>query len=125
MTSMTLQSADQTSEDQGQESNHSTKDIYSDDSDEECVQAHDAKRPKLNLPPESAKEQWARLDEEIVQKLDALIGKSTLEHKLAKLGDIVYSTCRDAYGVKQPKLITPPQKSRHQREMDNIRKRTK
>ena len=114
--------ADKTSENQGQDSNHSAKDIHADDSDEEFVQALDAKRQKLNLPPASAKMDWEKLDEKIVHQLDTLIGKSTLEHKLATFGDIVYGTCRDIYGVKQPRPKPPPQKSRRQREMDNIRK---
>lgn len=79
--------AGKTSENQGQESNHSAKDIQADNSDDEFVQALDPKRQKLNLPPASASKEWEELDDKIVRKLDRLIGKSTLEHKLATYGD--------------------------------------
>ena len=113
--------ADKTSEDQGQDKNHSATDIHAQTEDEELVQAHEAKREKLSLPPAKAKDQWEELDIRIVTKLNTLIGKSTLENKLSKYGDIVYSTCRDTCGVKQPKEKKQPQKSRRQRMMEDIR----
>lgn len=114
-------SADKTSEDQGQEVNHSATDIHALASDEELVQALDAKREKLRLPAANAKDQWEKLEEQLVAKLNTLIGKSTLDHKLATYGDIVYATCRDILGVQQPKEKKPPQKSRRQRMMEDIR----
>ena len=109
-------------DDQGQDLNHSAKDIHADGSGADFAQALNAKRGKLNLPPAGAKEQWEKLDEELVLKLNALIGKSTLEHKLDMYGDIIYSICRDTFGVKQPKTKTPPQKSRRQQQMESIRR---
>ena len=85
-------SADKTSEDQGQDKNHSATDIHALTDDEELVQALEAKREKLSLPPANAKDLWEELDNQIVAKLDALLGKSTLEHKLSTYGDIVYAT---------------------------------
>ena len=114
--------AGETLDDQGQDLNHSAKDIHADGSGADFVQALNAKRGKLNLPPAGAKEQWEKLDEELVLKLNALIGNSTLEHKLDTYGDIIYSICRDTYGVKQPKTKTPPQKSRRQQQMESIRR---
>ena len=114
-------SADKTSEDQGQDNNHSAADIHALTSDEDFVQALEARREKLNLPSANAKDQWERLDEQIVAKLDALLKKSTLEHKLASYGDIVYSTCRDIFGVEKPREAKLPQKSRRQRLMETIR----
>ena len=114
-------SADKTSEDQGQDNNHSATDFHALTSEEEVMQTLDAKREKLSLPSADAKEEWEKLDEQIVAKLDAMLGKSTLEHKLATYGDIVYSTCRDAHGVQKPKEKKPPQKSRRQLMMETIR----
>ena len=51
---------------------------------------------------------WRGLMSKLFAKLDALIGKSTLEHKLATYRDIVYSTCRDTIGVQKPKEKKPP-----------------
>ena len=85
------------------------------------MQALDAKREKLSLPPANTKDLWKELDNQSVAKLDALLGKSTLEHKLSTYGDIVYATCRDICGVKELKEKKPPQKSRRQRMMENIR----
>ena len=117
--------AGETLENQSQDSNHSAKDIHAEDSDEEFAQACDAKRPKLKLPPANAKEEWEKLDEKIVRRLEELVGGSTLDHKLDTFGDIIYATCRDTYGVKIPTVKKPPQKSRRQQEMDMIRKRKK
>ena len=114
-------SADKTLEDQGQDANHSAADIQAFTSDEEFVQALDAKREKLNLPPSNARDEWEQLDRKLVQKLDALIGKSTLDHKLATYGDIIYATCRDILGVQQPKEKKLPQKSRRKRMMEKLR----
>ncbi|GFO20051.1 reverse transcriptase [Plakobranchus ocellatus] len=61
-------------------------------------------------------------DSKIVLKIDSLLGKSTLEHKLATFGDIVYQTCLDTFGTKQHKTKCPPQRSRRQLEMDTLRK---
>ena len=113
--------ADQTSENQGQDLNHSAKDIHAVGSDEDFAQSLDAKRPKLNLPRASETDEWEKLDDKIVERLEALIGKATLDQKLATYGDIVYTTCREAHGVKTPKEKTPPKKSRRQKEMDKIR----
>ena len=79
-------SADKTSENQGQDVNHSAKDIHAVGSDEEFAQALDAMRQKLNLRRSNATDDWDELDHKIVQRLDALIGKSTLEQKLATYG---------------------------------------
>ena len=95
--------ADKTSDDQGQDKNHSATDIQALTEDEELVQALEAKREKLSLPPANAKGLWEELDNTIVAKLNALIGKSTLENKLSAYRDIVYNTCRDICGVKKPK----------------------
>ncbi|GFO47393.1 reverse transcriptase [Plakobranchus ocellatus] len=45
--------------------------------------------------------QWEDLDSKIVLKIDSLLGKSTLERKLATFSDIVYQTCLDTFGAKQ------------------------
>ena len=114
-------SADKTSEEQGQEENHSATDIHALTSDDEFVQALDDKREKLSLPPENAKKLWEELDQQIVAKLDTLLGESTLEHKLATYGDVVYATCRDIHGTQKPKEKKLPKKSRRQPKMENIR----
>ena len=76
-------SADKSSKDQGQDANHSATDIHALTSDEDFMQALDAKRERLSLPSANAKDEWEKLDEQTVAKLNALIEKSTLEHKLA------------------------------------------
>ena len=113
--------ADKTSDDQGQDKNHSATDIQALTEDDELVQALEAKREKLSLPPANAKDLWEELDIRIVAKLNTLIGKSSLENKLSTYGDIVYATCRDICGVKKPKEKKEPQKSRRQRMMEDIR----
>ncbi|GFO39305.1 reverse transcriptase [Plakobranchus ocellatus] len=76
----------------------------------------------INFPPASSGKQWEDLDSKIVLKIDSLLGKSTLEHKLATFGDIVYQTCLDTFGAKQHQTKCPPQRSRRQLEMDTLRK---
>ncbi|GFO39785.1 reverse transcriptase, partial [Plakobranchus ocellatus] len=61
------------------------------------------KRHKINFPPASSGKQWEDLDSKIVFKIDSLLGKSTLEHKLATFGDIVYQTCLDTFGTRNTK----------------------
>ncbi|GFS06189.1 reverse transcriptase [Elysia marginata] len=70
----------------------------------------------------TAVEQWEDLDSKIVLKLDSLIGDSTLEHKLATFGDIVYQTSLETFGAKQLQSKGPPKRSRRQCEMDKLRK---
>ncbi|GFN87643.1 reverse transcriptase, partial [Plakobranchus ocellatus] len=77
---------------------------------------------KINFPPASSGKQWEDLSSKIVLKIDSLLGKSTLEHKLATFGDIVYQTCLDTFGTKQYQTKCPPQRSRRQLEMDTLRK---
>ncbi|GFN92642.1 reverse transcriptase [Plakobranchus ocellatus] len=60
----------------------------------------------------SSRKQWEDLDSKIVLKIDSLLGKSTLEHKLATFGDIVYQPCLDTFGTKQHQTKCPPQRSR-------------
>ena len=69
-------------------------------SDEDFAQTLDARRQKLNLPRTCETGEWEKLDGKILERLNALIGKSTLEHKLATYRDIVYTTCREAFGLK-------------------------
>ncbi|GFO24220.1 reverse transcriptase [Plakobranchus ocellatus] len=80
------------------------------------------KRHKINFPPASSGKQWEDLDSKIVLKIDPLLGKSTLEHKLTTFGDIVYQTCLDTFGAKQHQTKCPPQRNRRQLEMDTLRK---
>ena len=117
--------ADKTSENQGQDENHSAEDIHAFGSDEDFVQALEARREKLHLPPSSAKQAWEQLEERIVAKLDTLLEEGTLSHKLDIFGDIIYATCRDNCGVKRPKEKKAPQKSRRQLMMENIRSQKK
>ncbi|GFO06372.1 reverse transcriptase [Plakobranchus ocellatus] len=70
------------------------------------------KRQKINFPPASSGKQWEDLDCKIVLKIDLLLGKSTLEHKLAIFGDVVYQTCLDIFVAKQHQTKCPPQRSR-------------
>ncbi|GFO03424.1 reverse transcriptase [Plakobranchus ocellatus] len=65
---------------------------------------------------------WEELDSKIVLKLDELIGKSTLEHKLTTFGDIVYQTSLPTFGTKQHKIRVPQRKGKRQREMEMLRK---
>ena len=81
---------DKTLENQSLVQNHSAEENHAVDSDEEFRQLLNEKSQKIQFPPASAEQQWEDLDSTIVQKLDKLIGKSTLEHKLATFGDIVY-----------------------------------
>ncbi|GFO15722.1 histone-lysine N-methyltransferase SETMAR, partial [Plakobranchus ocellatus] len=60
----------------------------------------------------SAVKHWEEPDSKIGLKLDELIGKSTLEHKLATYSDIVYQTCQATFGGKENKMQTPPRKSK-------------
>ena len=52
--------AGETLDDQGQDLNHSAKDIHADGSGADFAQALNAKRGKLNLLPAGAKEQWEK-----------------------------------------------------------------
>ena len=115
--------ADKTSENQSQVQNHSAEEIQAEDQDEELRQLINAKRPRINFPAATADKQWEDLDSKIVLKLDSLIGDSTLEHKLATFGDIVYQTCLETFGAKQYQAKGPPRRSRRQLEMDTLRKR--
>ncbi|GFR81280.1 reverse transcriptase, partial [Elysia marginata] len=112
--------ADKTSENQSRAQNHSAKEIQAEDQDEELRQLINAKRQKINFPAATAVEQWEDLDSKIVLKLDSLIGDSTLEHKLATFGDIVYQTSLETFGAKQYQSKGPPKRSRRQCEMDKL-----
>ncbi|GFN81900.1 reverse transcriptase [Plakobranchus ocellatus] len=90
--------ADKTLENQCQVQNHSAKEIQAENRDD--VPRHSDKRHKINFPPASSGKQWEDLDSKIVLKIDSLLGKSTLERKLATFGDIVYQTCLDTFGAK-------------------------
>ncbi|GFO16642.1 reverse transcriptase [Plakobranchus ocellatus] len=74
----------------------------------------------ISFPPASSGKQCEDLDSKIVLKIDSLREKSTLEHKLATFGDIVYKTCLDTFGAKQHQTKCPPQRSRRQLEMDTL-----
>ncbi|GFR87272.1 reverse transcriptase [Elysia marginata] len=112
--------ADKTSENQSRAQNHSAKEIQAEDQDEELRQLINAKRQKINFPAATAVEQWEDLDSKIVLKLDSLIRDSTLEHKLATFGDIVYQTSLETFGAKQYQSKGPPKRSRRQCEMDKL-----
>ena len=118
-------SADKTSEDQGQVENHSAEDIQAYGTDEELINLVDAKRQRIKFPPANEKELWEALECRIIHKLDKLIGKSTLSHKLDTFGDIVYQTSLEMFGPKTQKAKEPPRKNRRQREMEALRKRKK
>ncbi|GFS05616.1 reverse transcriptase [Elysia marginata] len=105
--------ADKTSENQSRAQNHSAKEIQAED--QELRQFINAKRQKINFPAAAAVEQWEDL------KLDSLIGDSTLEHKLATFGDIVYQTSLETFGAKQCQSKGPPKRNRRQCEMDKLR----
>ena len=87
--------ADKTSENQSQVQNHSAEEFHAEESDEEFRQLINAKSQKINFTPASSKEQWEALDNKIILQLDKLIGKSTLEHKLTTLGDIIYQNLKE------------------------------
>ncbi|GFO24708.1 retinal homeobox protein rx2-like [Plakobranchus ocellatus] len=70
----------------------------------------------------SSEKQWEDLDSKIILKIDSLLVKSILEHKLAIFSDIVYQTCLDTFGAKQHQTKCPPQRSRRQLQMDTLRK---
>ncbi|GFR65403.1 reverse transcriptase [Elysia marginata] len=112
--------ADNTSENQSRAQNYSAKEIQAED--QELRQLINAKRQKINFPATIAVEQWEDLDSKIVLKLDSLIGDSTLEHKLATFGDIVYQSSLETFGAKQYQSKGPPKRSRRQCEMDKLRK---
>ncbi|GFO38853.1 reverse transcriptase [Plakobranchus ocellatus] len=75
-------------ENQSQVQNHIAKEIQVEKRDD--VLRHPSSDKRQNFPPASSREQWEDLDSKIVLKIDSLLGKSTLEHKLATFGDIVY-----------------------------------
>ena len=106
--------SDKTLDDQSQVNNHSAADTHAPILNRELGEAENSRREKLNLPPANAKDLWEELDEKIVNKLNNSLGKSTLEDKLKKYGDIVYETCKDKIGVSLPKEKKQPQNSRRQ-----------
>ncbi|GFO35004.1 major egg antigen [Plakobranchus ocellatus] len=114
--------ADKTLENQSQVQNHSAKEIQAETRDDVLRRPSSDKRQKINFPPASSGKQWEYLDSKIVLKIDSLLGKSTLEYKLATFGDIVYQTCLDTFGAKQHQIKCPPQRSRRHLEMDTLRK---
>ncbi|GFO07855.1 reverse transcriptase [Plakobranchus ocellatus] len=114
--------ADKTLENQSQVQNHSAKEIQAENRDDVPRHPSSDRRHKINFPPASSGKQWEDLDRKIVLKIDSLLGKSTLEHKLATFGDIVYQTCLDTFGAKQHQTKCPPQRSRRQLEMGTLRK---
>ncbi|GFO42667.1 reverse transcriptase [Plakobranchus ocellatus] len=114
--------ADKKLENQSQVQNHSAKEIQAESRDDILRHPSNGKRQKINFPPASSGKQWEDLDSKIVLKIDSLLGKSTLEHKIASFGDIVYQTCLDTFGMKQHQTKCPPQRSRRQLEMDTLRK---
>ncbi|GFN80460.1 reverse transcriptase [Plakobranchus ocellatus] len=113
--------ADKTLENQSQVQNHSAKEIQAENRDDVPRHPSSDERHKINFPPASSGKQWEDLDSKIVLKIESLLGKSTLEHKLATFGDIVYQTCLDTFGAKQTQTKCPPQRSRRQLEMDTLR----
>ncbi|GFN94043.1 reverse transcriptase [Plakobranchus ocellatus] len=113
---------DKTLENQSQVQNHSDKEILAENRNDVLRHPSSDKRQKINFPPASSGKQLEDLDSKIVLKIDSLIGKSTLEQKLATFGDIVYQTCLDTFGAKQHQTKCPPQRSRRQLEMDTLRK---
>ncbi|GFO31679.1 reverse transcriptase [Plakobranchus ocellatus] len=106
--------ADETLENQREVQNHSAKEIQAENRDNVLRQPSSYKRQKINFPPARSRKQWEDLDSKIVLKIDSLLGKSTLEHKLATFGDIVYPTCLVTFGAKQHQTNCPPQRSRRQ-----------
>ncbi|GFN99830.1 polyprotein [Plakobranchus ocellatus] len=114
--------ADKTMENQSKVQNHSAEEIQAEHRDDVARHLSSDKRHKINFPPASSGKQWEDLDSKIVLKIYSLLGKSTLEHKLATFGDIVYQTCLDTFGAKQHQTKCPPQRSRRQLEMDTLRK---
>ncbi|GFN99521.1 reverse transcriptase [Plakobranchus ocellatus] len=102
--------------------NNSAKEIQAENRDDVLRHPSNNKRQKINFPPASSGKQWEDLDSKIVLKIDSLLGKSTLEHKLATFGDIVYQTCLDTFEAKQHQTKCPPQRSRRQLEIDTLRK---
>ncbi|GFN85990.1 reverse transcriptase [Plakobranchus ocellatus] len=92
--------ADKTLENQSQVQNCSAKEIQAENRDDVPRHPSSEKRDEINFPPASSGKQWKDLDSKIVLKIDSLLGKSTLEHKLATFGDIVYQTCLDTFGAK-------------------------
>ena len=117
--------SDKTLDDQSQVNNHSAADTHAPILNRELGEAENSRREKLNLPPANAKDLWEELDEKIVSKLNNSLGKSTLEDKLKKYGDIVYETCKDKIGVSKPKEKKQPQKSRRQLKMEELRVKKK
>ncbi|GFO30698.1 reverse transcriptase [Plakobranchus ocellatus] len=114
--------ADKTLENQSQVQNNSAKEIQAENRDDVLRHPSSDKRQQINFPPKSSGNQWEDLDSNIVLKIDSLLGKSTLEHKLAIFGDIIYQTCLEIFGAKQHQTKCPAQRSRRQLEMDNLRK---
>ncbi|GFN79315.1 reverse transcriptase [Plakobranchus ocellatus] len=114
-----------TLENQSQVQNHSAKEIEAENRDDVLRHPSSDKRHKINFPPASSGKQWEDLDSKIVLKIDSLLGKSTLEQKLATFGDMVYQTCLDTFGAKQHQPKCPPKRSRRQLEMDTLRKKNR
>ncbi|GFO44524.1 polyprotein [Plakobranchus ocellatus] len=100
--------ADKSLENRSQVQNNSAKEIQAENRDDVLRHPSSDKRQKINFPPASSGKQWEDLDSKIVLKIDSLLGKSTLENKLATFGDIVYQTCLDTFGAKQHQTKCPP-----------------
>ena len=61
----------------------------------------------------------------MTRKLNNSLGKSTLEEKPKKYGDMVYEICKDKISVSKPNEKKQHQKSRRQLKMKELRVKNK
>ena len=77
-------------------------------------------KPQVKWPGASEKKQWETINRDLTSVLQSISG--TVERKLDKMGDIIYSYGAERYGVrsKQAKQPALENKSRRQQEIDRL-----
>ena len=77
-------------------------------------------KPRVKWPGASEKKQWETINRDLTSVLQRMSG--TVERKLDKMGDIIYSYGAERYGVrsKQGRLPALESKSRRQQEIDRL-----
>ncbi|GFO17817.1 reverse transcriptase [Plakobranchus ocellatus] len=100
---------------------HSAKEIQAENRGDVLRHPSSDKHQMINFPPASSGKKWEDLVSKIVLNLDSLLGKSTLDHKLATFVNIFYQTCLETFGAKQHQTKCLPQRSRRLLQMDTLR----
>ena len=115
-----VKGADKTSETSSQDANHSAGSLQS----EKQADEQPGRPERIKFPQASLTTEWEELDKELSNELKQKVC-GPIEQKIAVFGKTIYEFCRAKYGIVSRPSKKSHNKSRRQRNIEDIRRQKK